>query len=206
MARLTQQRAPGVFSGRLYGSFAGKPLDTGGSHPVGKLTQQRPPGVFSGRLYSTFTGKSADPGGPHPVIKITQQRAPGVFSGRRYGSFAGKPASALSDWDVATPIAVTGITGTLSIVTSGFQFIGPGSFDFSAGTLALTGTMNASGNLGMTTVVALGAPVVTMSGQITAAADFEFSSASLVLQSSQPRVGPLPKLGQRAPNLSRRRR
>lgn len=206
MTKKTQQRAPGLFSGRLYGSFAGKPLDTGGGHPVGKLTQQRPPGVFSGRLYSTFTGKGADPGGPHPVTKITQQRVPGVFSGRRYASFAGKPASALSDWDVASPMAVTGIAGTLSIVTSVFQFVGPGALDFSAGTLALTGTMSASGNLGVTTIVALGAPRVSMSGTLTLEASFEFSSAALVLQSSRPRIGPLPQLGHRAPNLSRRRR
>lgn len=56
MAKKTQQRPPGVFSGRRYGSFAGKPED--GGHPVGVLTQQRPPGVFSGRRYGSFAGKS----------------------------------------------------------------------------------------------------------------------------------------------------
>lgn len=60
MAAITQQRPPGVLSGRRYGSFAGKTADTGSTHPVGILTQQRPPGILSGRRYGSFAGRGAN--------------------------------------------------------------------------------------------------------------------------------------------------
>lgn len=93
MPGITQQRPPGVLSGRLYGAFTAK-SGTSSAHPVGVLTQQRPAGVLAGRRYGSFAGKTVDGSSAHPVEVLTQQRPPGLFGGARYGSFAGKEADA----------------------------------------------------------------------------------------------------------------
>lgn len=84
---LTQARAFGAFTGRRYGSFAGRgEFD----HPVGTLTQPRGFGAHTGRRYGSFAGRSAD---AHPVGRITQPRAFAAHTGARYGSFAGRVES-----------------------------------------------------------------------------------------------------------------
>lgn len=69
---LTQQRPPGILSGRRYGSFTARGVPPSGPHPVVLLTQQRPPGVVGGRRYGSFSGKAQ--------ITYTLAVLPGVFS------------------------------------------------------------------------------------------------------------------------------
>lgn len=84
---LTQARPSGAFTGRRYGSFAGRD----GQHPVDRLTQARAFGAHSGGQYGSFAGRGEF---DHPVERITQAHGFGAHTGRRYGSFAGRSASA----------------------------------------------------------------------------------------------------------------
>ena len=83
---LTQSRASGAFTGKRYGSFAGR--DAGATHPVDTITQARSTAAFTGKRYGSFAGRDA--GATHPVDTITQARSTAAFTGRRYGSFAGR--------------------------------------------------------------------------------------------------------------------
>ncbi len=94
---MTQARAFGAFTGRDYGSFAGRGETPGGPHPVDELTQARSFGAFSGKRYGSFAGRSSGGGSAHPVARLTQLRAHGAFSGRRYGAFAGRGAAEVED-------------------------------------------------------------------------------------------------------------
>lgn len=55
--RITQLR-PQHATGRRYGSFAGKPAASAGTHPVGRLTQLHPQ-MATGRRYGSFAGRAA---------------------------------------------------------------------------------------------------------------------------------------------------
>lgn len=83
---LTQARASGAFTGRRYGSFAGRD----GQHPVDRLTQARAFGAHTGGQYGSFAGRGEF---DHPVGTLTQPRGFGAHTGRRYGSFAGRVES-----------------------------------------------------------------------------------------------------------------
>lgn len=61
---IAQPRAFGGFTGRRYGSFAGKTAD----HTVGVLTQPRAFGAYSGRRYGSFAGRQATVQPPSLVV------------------------------------------------------------------------------------------------------------------------------------------
>lgn len=83
----TQACSFGAFSGRRYGSFAGRE----GAHPVDQLTQARAFAAHAGGRYGLFTGRGE---GGHPVSRLTQALALGAHASRRYGSFAGRTGDA----------------------------------------------------------------------------------------------------------------
>jgi hypothetical protein len=69
VAAFTQARASGAFTGRRYGSFAGKGQVRGG------FTQPRAFGAFTGMRYGAFSGK------PLSVVQPTTPVAVQRFSG-----------------------------------------------------------------------------------------------------------------------------
>lgn len=190
---LTQQRPPGRFAGRRYGSFAGKPFTAGGTHPVGILTQQRPPGLMAGRRYGTFAGRTA--GSEFEIdaplvlplagtvalaggISLTLAVAPTTAVG-----LAGTVALAggLSLTLAVAPSAAVGIAGAVAIAGD-ISIVGGSSPITLTPTngVALAGTVSLAGSLAYETLVSVaGTAAVGLAGVVGIAGDVSYSTQPL---------------------------
>ena len=213
MAKKTQQRPPGVFSGRLYGSFAGKPPE--GDRPVGILTQQRPPGVFSGRRYGSFAGRSGaatisaaygtPTGGTTATVGCTTDTASGALWAlvRIGGSPAADTAIEAGGQSAAvsttTPsIAYTGLTAATAYSVDIVQKVGGVYSSVITTTFTTDNTGSGGGDLasdavpadGVATVSAVGASLAAATATSAAgAATVSATGASLAAASAVPAAG-----------------
>lgn len=137
MAALTQHRPHDALAGRRFGSFAGKPADTGSPHNVGVLTQHRPDGAIAGRRYGSFAGKPSSGGGTDwdAAAPIDVRALVGVLSVSADVQFS--TVFGLS----APTLALAGVVSAsadVSFVTA---------FDLTAATVTLNGTAAVSADV-----------------------------------------------------------